>query len=206
MPMIKNSIDISRTAHYYCLGNDINPTKVLIVLHGYGQKADDFLKTFKQDLKEDTLIIAPEAISKFYNKKRETVASWMTSLHREDEIKDYINYLDTLVDNINLKFNDIDSIDVLGYSQGCSTASRWVYSTVHQINRLYICSGSCPTELKHKKNLKAFLYFGKEDKILDLKKAHKEIEAYKKIFKVEKLCLFNGGHIISEECLEDIIK
>jgi predicted esterase len=204
--MIKNSIQISRTAHYYSLGNDIDPSKILIALHGYGQKADDFLGAFTSSTKEDTLIIAPEAVSKFYNKKRETVSSWMTSLHREDEIKDYINYLNTLVKIILTNYSNINTINVLGYSQGCSTASRWVFNTTQSINHIFLCSGSCPPELKGKVNVKASLYFGMQDKILSIKKAKEEIDAYKKIFEVEKLILFEGGHIVSNECLADIIK
>lgn len=202
--MNKNSIDISRTAHFYSLGNDIKPSKILIVLHGYGQKANDFLQTFKNYTKEDTLIIAPEAISKFYNKKRETVSSWMTSLHREDEIKDYINYLNILVDKIYSKYDSIQKINVLGYSQGCSTATRWVFSTDYSINHIYLCSGSCPPELKGKVNIRASLYFGNHDKILNIFKAKEEIEAFKKILAVERVCLFEGGHIVSKECLAEI--
>ena len=95
----EHHIQTTRSARYYSLGSiEGEITEVWYVLHGYGQRAEDFIKNFLPITSEGILVIASEALSRFYVKgfAGEVGASWMTREDRMSEIKDYVRYLDNL--------------------------------------------------------------------------------------------------------------
>ena len=60
-------IAISKTARYYIMGEPSEKiNSVWIVLHGYGQLAEEFGGYFKTLNNESILVVAPEALNKFY--------------------------------------------------------------------------------------------------------------------------------------------
>jgi hypothetical protein len=66
-------------------------TACWIILHGYAQSAQEFILPFAHLHNENTLIVAPEGLSRFYRKSySEVVASWMTRAQRMCEVEDYI--------------------------------------------------------------------------------------------------------------------
>jgi hypothetical protein len=90
----EHHITVTKTARYYSQGV-LNATteRIWIVVHGYLQRAEDFIKMF--DFLDDgkTYIVAPEALNRSYLKGGydKTGATWMTKDDRENEIKDYVN-------------------------------------------------------------------------------------------------------------------
>lgn len=99
MAITEHHIQTTRTARYYSLGSfDDDITELWFVLHGYSQRAEDFIANFIPIIREGMLIVAPEALSRFYSRgfAGEVAASWMTREDRMHEIADYILYLDTL--------------------------------------------------------------------------------------------------------------
>ena len=79
--MEEHNIKIEKTARYYSLGDFNEKTEaVWIVCHGYAQLASDFIKDFEPLANETTVIIAPEALSRFYTKGffGKVGATWMT--------------------------------------------------------------------------------------------------------------------------------
>ena len=97
--MEKKNISISKKARYFQLGKISEQTKTIwFVFHGYGMLSQYFIKKFKNLENNQTVIISPEALSRFYiGKNYERVgASWMTKLDREQEISDNILFLDKL--------------------------------------------------------------------------------------------------------------
>ena len=81
--MLKKYIQVRRTARYFLSKEPDEQVKtVLVVLHGYAQNGDDFLKAFSELKRDDLLILAPEGLSKFYWKDftSDPSSSWMTSL------------------------------------------------------------------------------------------------------------------------------
>ena len=89
--MQSHKIKFPCTAHYYTIGTPSDKIKrVFFVLHGYGQLASQIIHKFDAVM-EDTLIVAPEGLSRFYwNESKGIVgASWMTKKDRLDEIEDY---------------------------------------------------------------------------------------------------------------------
>ena len=125
--MQEHHIDVRRRARYYTLDPAEAPEEVWFVLHGYGQLAQYFIRHFQAIQNGRRLIVAPEALSRYYLPGHKRVgASWMTKEDRLTEIDDYLAYLDTLHDQI---FERVDrsrvTVHVLGFSQGGATATRW---------------------------------------------------------------------------------
>lgn len=105
-----------------------------VVLHGYGQLAAEFLAGFDAIDDGTRLIIAPEALSRFYDARsamekhaEATVgASWMTREARDEEIADQLHWLQQAHDHYRALVGPAAPLTVLGFSQGTAAASRWV--------------------------------------------------------------------------------
>ena len=117
-----NKISVQKTGKYY-LSNDINNNikSVWFVVHGYGQLAKDFIEDFDSIANEENLIVAPEALNKYYVNHAKGIvgATWMTKLERDDEINDYTNYLTNVYEEVISRISKKDfQINILGFSQG----------------------------------------------------------------------------------------
>lgn len=126
---------------------DDSVREILFALHGWGQLAADFAEALTPLAAPGRLIVCPEALSKFYInfQDRAAGASWMTSYDREFEIRDYVTYLDGVLDSIREDVPDDVGIQVLAFSQGCHTASRWIGNGNVSPRRLVLW-GSDPAE------------------------------------------------------------
>jgi predicted esterase len=138
-----HTLAIERTARYYTLEPADEVREVWFVLHGYGQLASYFLRHFRAIDDGHRLIVAPEALSRFYLQDHQRVgASWMTREAREAEIDDYLRYLDALYDRIFASLDrDAVTVHLLGFSQGGATASRWAMQGQIQPDRLLLWAG-----------------------------------------------------------------
>ena len=153
-----HSLTVPRTAHYYTLGAPTAATRELwFVLHGYGQLAEFFIRHFRvltdDAAPEATVIVAPEALNRFYldsalNHATSRVgATWMTREKREPEITDYVNYLNQLYALIR-PLAPAARVTLLGFSQGTATASRWLAALPEAPARLVLWAGAFPEDMK----------------------------------------------------------
>jgi predicted esterase len=141
----QHTLRVDRTARVTTLGTPATAATWWVVLHGYGQLAADFVSPFDALATPDRAVIAPEALSRFYVDGLETHeqvgASWMTRAAREDEINDYVAYLDRIVEHFSPEGTE-PSIRVLGFSQGAATASRWAVLGDTAVDRLVLWGGA----------------------------------------------------------------
>ena len=147
--MREHHIRARRTARYCTLDPAGETREVWFVLHGYGQLAPHFIRHFEAIQNGRRLIVAPEALSRFYLPGHQRVgASWMTREDRVTEIDDYLAYLDALHDQI---FERVDrrrvTVHVLGFSQGSATASRWATLGRVDADRLILWAGELTHDL-----------------------------------------------------------
>jgi predicted esterase len=151
-------IRVPRSARYSVMGSfDAPLTEVWIVCHGHGQLASRFLTRFIPIEREDRLIVAPEALSRYYLTPPQggphapntpVGATWMTSEDREHEIEDYVGYLDILHDEIfSVVTRESVRLWVLGFSQGAATVARWVARGKVDPDRVVLWAGLLPPEL-----------------------------------------------------------
>ena len=129
MPMTRVTLAVNRTAHCALLGDlDQAPREMWYVCHGYGQLAHRFLKRFETIEVPGRLIVAPEGLSRYYVRGSggRVGASWMTREDRDQEILDYLNYLDSLHQHLIEGWDKApERLVLLGFSQGCATVTRW---------------------------------------------------------------------------------
>jgi len=150
----EHHVTVERTARYCTLGEPSDRLReVWFVCHGYGQLAHYFIRHFAPLDDGTRLIVAPEALSRFYlaggtvadHAASRVGASWMTREDREAEINDYVDLLDAVHDRV---FEQIDratvTVTVLGFSQGTATVTRWVAHGRVRADHLIVWAGALP--------------------------------------------------------------
>ena len=147
---------VQRTARYYTLGgSSAAPRTVWFVLHGYGQLAGDFVRFFGDLATDDSMVVAPEAMNRYYTvnpdvapaRDRPVGATWMKREDRESEVADYVEYLDTVADEVTGGATAAGvQLDVIGFSQGAATAARWVAHGRVPATRLILWGGLVPPD------------------------------------------------------------
>ena len=153
-----HSIAVPRTARYYTMGPTHGfPRELWIVCHGYGQLASRFLRQFLPLDDGTRLIVAPEALSRYYldpipmrrnDPSPRIGASWMTREDRESEIADYVAYLERLADEVRRPLaGAAPRIVALGFSKGTATVCRWLAASEVRVDQLVLWGGSIPPEL-----------------------------------------------------------
>jgi len=199
------TLRVQKTARYFTIGELNNQTEeVWLVLHGYAQLAANFILPFEVLDNGKRLIVAPEGLNKFYAKGfgGQPAANWMTSEDRENEIADYVFYLDALTDRLKIPTNV--KLVLFGFSQGVATASRWLHHTQYTISRFIIYAGEIALELKNpiaKKLVTTPLTYvtGNKDKLISNEKLT-EVKQLMSQLKATEI-VFEGGHEVKEDVL-----
>jgi len=208
--MQKHFFPVTKTARYFTQGNLNNNTQFIwIIIHGYAQTADGFLSNF-ESLGSDHFIIAPEGLNKFYSRGfiGNPVASWMTSLEREQEIIDYTNFLNSLVNSLNLTLFSQAKTIVLGFSQGVSTQTRFIESSDFKFDYSVMIAGEIGKEFQENLpqkliNIKSLYLVGDQENILKPEK----IESHHKLFKNANCAfkIFEGKHVVNQDAIDKIL-
>ena len=211
---------VQRTARYFTLGGESGaPKTIWFVLHGYGQLAEQFVRYFAELADADTLIVAPEAMNRFYlvsvdkapARERPVGATWMTREDRESEIADYVEYLDALHDDIAQKNGSESpaSVNVVGFSQGAATATRWVTHGRARIDRLILWGGllAPDVELDHGRALRGVsltLVVGNRDHYVTGEMVNAEKARLAGLGISYQFVEFDGGHVIRRSVFPQI--
>ena len=63
----EHHIKVQRSARYYMVGEpNANTRDVWFVCHGYNQLASDFIREFDTIAEDSRVIVAPEALNRYY--------------------------------------------------------------------------------------------------------------------------------------------
>jgi predicted esterase len=212
-------ITVRRTARYYTLGPaDGSPRQVWFVLHGYGQLASQFVRVFEPLDDGTRLIVAPEALNKFYLVAVDTMpaadrpvgATWMTREDREKEIEDYIAYLDDLAATVlePLKGRGATPrLVVLAFSQGTATAARWITRGTIRPSDVILWGGLLPPEIDFSADTtplrQSSLHFvlGSRDQFVSDNRVTEEERRLREAKLPYRLVRYTGGHGIARDSL-----
>jgi predicted esterase len=189
---------------------------VWFVCHGYGDSAAEFISQFEPIADSSRLIVAPEALSRFYvttasgfhGPDAPVGSSWMTREDRGNEITDYIAYLDDLYATI---FAEIDrksvTVTVLGFSQGGATANRWVTRGKAKADRLIMWGSLLASDsdlneaAQFFRDVELTIVYGTRDQFGN----REMIENYERLLKEKNvpytLRTFEGGHRMDRDSL-----
>mgnify|MGYP001006261630 FL=1 len=198
-------IKTSKTQRYFTHGDLKKATNLLIVLHGYGQLAEHFIRKFHQ-LPENYYIVAPEAMHHFYlnGSSGRVGASWMTKEDRINNITDNNEYLNNLVDFLQTE-KQFSELLILGFSQGGATAARW-NAQRKDIDQLILWASVFPPDLEESSfsnSKNGTFVIGKQDEFYDAVAQDKEINKYRSLnFEIVK---YDGKHDIDADTLKNLL-
>jgi predicted esterase len=152
----EHHLPVSRTARYFTTGEPHAGVRELwFVCHGYGQLAGRFIRHFESIAAPERLIVAPEALSRFYvetpgktHADTHVGASWMTREDRLSDIEDNVEYLDALHAHIMTSLGAASpTFTVLGFSQGVATVARWLERTRVHVDRALLWGSTIPADV-----------------------------------------------------------
>ena len=211
---IEHHLKVERTARYWTLGTPESAVEVWLVLHGYKQLARRFIRRFKPIDNGLRLIVAPEALSRFYVSQEQgrhgvvsvVGATWMTREDRLNEIRDYVEYLDQLVVRIEGEPGKVP-LTVVGFSQGVATAARWAISGSRAPSRLILWGDFSPPDIDLKlarqrlESVELIMVRGTEDRALSSQLKQEEDERLREGGIDYRTISYPGGHDIDEQTL-----
>ena len=215
--METRSIRVRKTARYHLLGEVDSWSELWLCLHGYAQDASRFLAEFAPLQGAGRLLVAPEGLSRFYQRgsSGRVGASWMTSVEREAEIDDYVAYLEALLTELGVDpgagRDGARTNNLVGFSQGAHTAARFAVRARRPPERLVLWGGDFPADLDPAQARRALgstrvqVVIGDSDQYLPAEKVQ-AIAADLESLRIDaELRRFEGGHHLSAGVLADLL-
>ena len=208
--MTEQHLVTQRTARYYTLGMPSEQiTDLWLVCHGYGQLARYFLRHFAPLDNGRTVIVAPEAFSRFYldGFSGRVGATWMTKEDRLAEINDQAAYLKLLLKTQLQQLPADVRVTILGFSQGGATVSRWLASGAAPAHRLILWAASFPEDIDFTSGKTAFanlpvaIVYGTQDEFITPESFQKKQQLMTDLGIQPHIYTFEGGHTLHADTL-----
>lgn len=180
--------------------------------HGYGQLARYFLRHFQVLENEETLIVAPEGLSRFYldGFAGRVGATWMTKEGRLSEIEDQAAYLNLLLQEMVQQLPKDVQVHVLGFSQGGATVCRWLATQEVPCHRLILWAASFPEDIDFEtgkaafQNLPVDVVYGTQDEFITPAALQRQQQLMAQLGISPIIHTYEGGHTINAEALLDL--
>ncbi|MCH7397585.1 alpha/beta hydrolase [Belliella sp. DSM 107340] len=211
---MKCQVKYEHIAQYYLSHKPSGEEKdIWMVFHGYGQLAEFFLRKFKSCFSKEKLFVAPEGTNYNYLQGFEgrVGANWMTKHERELAIANNERFLNSLIEVICEKYEVLPNINILGFSQGAATASRWCNQLRYPINKLVLWGGGFANDLQivglgdRLMKSEISIVLGDQDEFVSTDSIQKQEELILSLkVKVNKIT-YPGGHDLHTPTLEMIV-
>lgn len=217
--MQAHHLTVPKTARYYTLGDaGAHVSEVWMVCHGYGQLAHPFLASFERVASPTRLIVAPEALSRFYldrsalpnDQPLRVGATWMTREDRDHEIADQVAYLDALHDLVRPAAPAAVRLRVLGFSQGVATVARWLALGRARADELILWAGAFPPDVeltgfaRRLGPASVVLVAGSRDELASWTAADSQLQRFTDAGVSARLVAFEGGHRLDDATLDQL--
>jgi predicted esterase len=213
----EHHLRVTRTARYVTLGHPHAALReVWIVCHGHGQLAARFIRHFAPIADPSRLIVAPEALSRFYldpvasgpASERRVGATWMTREDRLSEVNDYVGYLDALHTHVFRQVNrSAVRLHVLGFSQGAATVCRWVCDGHASPDDVTLWAGVVPPDLDlvtdgaALRAARVSIVVGSRDEFATAEAVAQQEERLRAAGVAFRTTVFDGGHTLDADAL-----
>jgi predicted esterase len=206
-------IEVPRTARYWVEGSADGARDVWFLLHGYGQLARDLLAAARPLAGAGRLLVAPEALSRFYpgasggsHADSAVGASWMTREDREHEVADYVRYLDAAGAEVLGAIAPPPRVHLLGFSQGVATATRWAACGQVRPVTLVLWGAAPPVDLarevRHRlAGLRIRLVYGTTDRLVSPDALSASAAHLREDGAEVTIDSFDGGHRLDDTLL-----
>ncbi|QHL87275.1 phospholipase [Nibribacter ruber] len=206
------TLTVPRTAHLHQLGTLSETTRqVWVVCHGYGQLAKYFIRHFQGLEDEQTVILAPEGLSKFYLEgfSGRVGATWMTKEERLLEIEDYVQYLNLVWQLVSTEAPHAQ-LTLLGFSQGAATVCRWLAASPVACAQLIIWAGAFPEDIDYSgltaklATSPVYLVHGLQDSLITEERLQAQLAMLNAQHIHPVLVPFTGKHELNKEVLAQL--
>lgn len=205
--METHRLETARTGRYHTLGDADRAREQWFLLHGYGQPAADLLASCAELAAPQRLLVAPEALSRFYLRggTGPVGASWMTREDREHEIADTLGWLDRVAGALDAPH--VRARCALGFSQGAAAACRWAALGRTRIDRLVLWGGGVPPDVDlarcraRLRGLRLQLVRGAEDRVHDDERLAEDSRRLAEHGIEHDVRAFDGGHAVDGRAL-----
>lgn len=210
-------IIVPRTSRYAVLGAGVSGVEeVWLACHGYGQLASRFIRRFAAIDNGKRLIVAPEALSRFYlsgssgphSRDDRVGASWMTRESRDSEIADQVTYLDMVCGRVLAEdAAGAKRLVAFGFSQGAAAVSRWATTTVHRPERMVLWGAGLPNDVLEGRGREALerirltIVAGSSDPVIGAGAAEAHARQLETAGITYRLVTYEGGHEIDAATL-----
>lgn len=211
------SIEVRRTALFASLAPEPGPAvrELWYLLHGQAMRAAEFLESARPLDDGTRLIVAPEALNRHYvgdvSRDAGIGATWMTKAEREDEIRDYVAYLDAVHAKLAERFTGaLPPVTILGFSQGGATGVRWAAFGKVRIARLVVWASSLPPDVDYRDLMKRHgdpqvaYVAGTRDKWITEKVLDGQHQILRDAGVPFEALTFEGGHRLDDGALEQV--
>jgi len=213
--MEEKSIGFRYRARYYRSGTlNTHTREVWVVLHGYGQLAQYFIKKFHSLEARNICVLAPEGLSRFYlspltdtgRPDNKVGSTWMTRENRLMDIENYVAYLDAVFEKELAGFEHIP-VTILAFSQGCATACRWITQGKPRFSRLVLWAGLFPPDMDFTagqqilSKKKTIMVTGNQDPYVTQERITEFDEMALKLGINPEKIIFDGKHEMKDEVL-----
>ena len=205
----ENHLMVSKTARFFSLGNPRTARHLLVVVHGYAQLPEFFIRKFAFLEERGAYIVAPEGLHRFYcqGTAGRVGASWMTKEARTLDISDNFSYLEQLIIGIKNEY-EFESSSILGFSQGGATVLRWLVNSSINWNKCVIWGCNFPVDLEdvitHVQSVEKFCVIGNRDEFFPPLQLEETMKVYES--NGFQSLDFEGGHQIEPSVLDVILK
>ena len=213
MSVQEHHIRVVKRARYYTIGSADQVSDIWIVCHGYGQLAARFITAFQCIAEHGRLIVAPEALHRFYRDpppapaaSRRVGATWMTREDRENDIADYVDYLDLLISEIVSRAPSA-RLHVLGFSQGSATVLRWAANASRVPDHIILWAGEVPQDVdwtaaaRKLAKTRIDVVRGSRDDLTSEEGLSRNLRTLSEVALEYHVHQFNGGHHMDEATL-----
>jgi phospholipase/carboxylesterase len=212
MDLINEKIQISHTVYYSVqVPEQKGPRPLLIVLHGFGQVARQFITVFEPLAKKGILVAAPQGAHQFYThlKKGQVGFSWLTRYERDQSVVDFVGYMEQFYKLLQERFEvDSQRVFMLGFSQGVSMAYRtWAHSSL-PVRGVVACGGDLPPDIVEQLDglppIQILLVHGSRDEDVSPEKVEEAREHLAASGLQPELFVFEGGHVVPSVVLPKV--
>ena len=138
-------------------------------------------------------------------------ASWLTKENTKIEINNNLSYLDAILEMESIL--DTHNLIIFGFSQGVSMVTRWVVQRKIKCNQLVLYAGGIPDELSSNDfahlstTTQITIIIGDKDEYITKERLSIEREKSRVIFNGRaNEHIFDGGHIVKKELINDLVK
>jgi predicted esterase len=179
--------------------HDAGPAPLLVGFHGYGENAELHMEALRAIPGSARWRIASvQGLHRFYERRTgRVVSSWMTSLDREQAIRDNIQYVQDVVAALRSAHPSDTPLVYAGFSQGVAMAYRAALSAGHRCDGLLALAGDVPPEL-HDTPASAWprvlLGCGRTDAWYTADKLRTDRDFFASRAIAVETALFDGGH------------